>query len=71
MTDEVRVTDTIPKEAAVELGLCKTCNLFRKAGKNKPEQCVATLLPSLNWRGTPVGHCVFSAAERKERLSRG
>jgi hypothetical protein len=56
-------------EQALELGLCKFCNSYQAI--KKEWQCVATRLPSLNYRNTKTGNCALTATEIQERRKDG
>lgn len=56
-------------DEALSQGFCKYCNLWQKI--KKIEMCVATRLPSLNYRDTKEGNCALTTDEIQERRKDG
>jgi len=50
---------------ALKAGYCKQCNSYQAI--QKVFQCVATRMPSLNYRNTPVGQCALTEEEMMRR----
>lgn len=52
-------------EQALKSGYCKQCNSYQKI--SGVLMCVATRMPSLNYRHTPVGQCALTKEEMGRR----
>jgi len=56
-------------DEALERGLCEFCNVWQQI--KKEWRCVATRLPSLNYRNVKMGNCALTTLEIQERIKDG